>query len=254
VAAATAGGTLSAMASATPPHDPGTVRYFDEHAPEYSVDRLAFAASAIAELAKEGASLVDLGCGAGNTLAHLVEATPVSDVVGVDVSQTLLDRCRDDVGCPVVLGSIVDPELAGILGRRFDFAVVAAVLHHLIGPTRARSREYARAAVRNALALLEPGGHLVVVEPVFAPRLVMDGVFYVKQAISSVTSRRVFIGDNYWTNFGAPVVSYYGNEELEALLEAEGAHVVDRDIVPQALGRLNLVLSKTNTTLIARAA
>ena len=242
------------MSPASAPHDAKTVRYFDDHAPEYSVDRLSFAAAAIARRAEPGQSLVDLGCGAGNTLAHLLRETPVTDVLGLDVSETLLERCRETVGCPVQLASIVDPDLPQVVGRRFDFAVVAAVLHHLIGPTRTRSRAYARAAVRNALALLEPGGHLVVVEPVFAPRLAMDGVFYVKQAISSITTRRVFVGEHYWTNFGAPVVSYYGNEELEAMLESEGARVVERDIVPEPMGRLNMVLSKTNTTLVARAA
>jgi SAM-dependent methyltransferase len=242
------------MSSAAAPQDAKTVRYFDEHAPEYSVERLEFAASAVAKRAGEGASLVDLGCGAGNTLAHMLEVTPVTDALGVDVSETLLERCRELAGCPTQVGSIFDPQLPAQIGRRFDFAVVAAVLHHLIGPTRSRSRAYARRAIRNALALLEPGGHLIVVEPVFAPRLAMDAVFYVKQAISSVTTRRVFVGDHYWTNFGAPVVSYYGNEELEAMLEGEGAHVVEREIVPEAMGSLNLILSKTNTTLVAQKA
>lgn len=241
------------MATGAAPHDAKTVRYFDDHAPEYSVGRLAFATRAIAERAEEGASLIDLGCGAGNTLAHMLEATPVTDAMGVDVSQNLLDRCKELAGCPTRLGSIVDPDLPTLVGRRFDFAVVAAVLHHLIGPTRARSRAYARQAIRNALALLEPGGHLIVVEPVFAPRLAMDVVFYVKQAVSSITTRRVFVGDNYWTNFGAPVVSYYGNEELAAMLEGEGAEIVARDIEPEPMGKLNLVLSKTNTTLVAQA-
>jgi SAM-dependent methyltransferase len=244
---------VSGMVQGAPPHDPKTVRYFDEHAPEYSVGRLEFATRAIRERASEGQSLIDLGCGAGNTLAHVVAETPVSDVMGVDVSETLLARCRELVGCPTRMGSIVDPALPELIGRRFDFAVVAAVLHHLIGPTRARSRAHARAAIANAIALLEPGGHLIVVEPVFAPRLAMDALFYVKQAVSSVTTRRVFLGDHYWSNFGAPVVSYYGNEELEAMVEGEGARIVARDIVPDPMGRLNLVLSKTNTTLVAQA-
>ena len=47
------------------------------------------------------------------------------------------------------------------------------------------------------------------------------------------------------------VVSYYGNEELEGMLEAAGAHVVARDIQREDIGRLELVLRKTNTTLVA---
>lgn len=242
------------MATGAASEDPKTVRYFDEHAPEYSVERLAFATRAVAQRARPGASLVDLGCGAGNTLAHLIEHTPVTDAVGVDVSATLLARCREYAGCETRLGSIFDPALPAAIGRRFDFAIVAAVLHHLIGLTRARSRAHARQAVRNALALLEPGGHLIVVEPVFGPRLAMDALFYVKQAVSSVTTRRVFVGDHYWTNFGAPVVSYYGNAELEAMITGEGAEIVEREVLPEDMGRLDLVLAKTNTTIVARAA
>src|SRR3954453_13205809 len=45
VAAAPAGpaGSVERMSTGAAPHDPKTVRYFDEHAPEYSVERLAFA-------------------------------------------------------------------------------------------------------------------------------------------------------------------------------------------------------------------
>jgi SAM-dependent methyltransferase len=242
------------MPSGSVSHDEKTVRYFDTEHPEYSVKRLSFAAQAIAERTDAGSSLVDLGCGAGNTLAYLVEATPVRDVVGVDVSTQLLERCRQAVDCPVYRASIVDDDLATILGRTFDVAVVAAVLHHLIGRTRAGSRAYARAAIRNALRLLNPGGHLVIVEPILYPRLAMDAVFYVKKALSSVTDRRIFFGDNYWTNFGAPVVSYYGNLELQKMVEDEGGRVVARDIEPEHLGRAGALITKTNTTLVADVA
>lgn len=242
------------MSHSSVSHDEKTVRYFDAHAPEYSIDRLAFAAEVIAQHADADSSLIDLGCGAGNTLAYLVETTPINDVVGVDVSEGLLERCREQVQAPVHLASILDDDLESIVGRKFDVAVVAAVLHHLIGPTRARSRGHAQAAIRNALRLLNPGGHLVIVEPSFGPRLVLDGVFYVKKALSSVTNRRVFVGDNYWTNFGAPVVSYYGNHELQSMVEQEGGRVVASKIGPESLGRLDAVITKSNITLIAQVA
>jgi SAM-dependent methyltransferase len=242
------------MAGGSVSHDEKTVRYFDTEHPEYSVARLSFAAQAIAERTDARSSLVDLGCGAGNTLAYLVEATAVRDVVGVDVSPRLLERCRAAVECPVHLASIVDDDLATLLGRTFDVAVVAAVLHHLIGRTRAGSVTYARKAIRNALRLLNPGGHLVIVEPTLHPPLAMDAVFYVKKALSSVTDRRIFFGDNYWTNFGAPVVSYYGNVELQKMVEDEGGRIVARDIVPEHLGRASTLITKTNTTLVAEVA
>ena len=235
------------------PRDLKTERYFDAHVPEYSHDRLDFAARTIAELGGgPGRSLVDVGCGAGNTLRHVREETGIDDCFAIDVSPNLLERAREATGCEAIVGSILDDELPHKVGRRFDFAIIAAVLHHLIGPTRGGSRALARRAVNNALEMLEPGGHLVVVEPIYYPRVAMDALFYVKKAFSALTTNRVEVG-GYWNNIGAPVVSYYTNEELEDMVRAGGrAEVVAREIEPEALGRLNAVLNKTNTTIVVR--
>jgi SAM-dependent methyltransferase len=235
------------------PRDLKTEQYFDEHVPEYSNERLAFTARAISDLGGgPGSSLVDLGCGAGNTLRFVREETGITDCFAIDVSANLLEKARESIECEAMVGSILDRSLPEKVGRQFDFAVIAAVLHHLIGPSRSASRELARRAVDNGLAMLKPGGHLIVVEPIFYPRVVMDGLFYVKKAFASVTTSRVQLG-GYWNNIGAPVVSYYTNEELEEMVVAGGrGEVVMRDIDPEGLGRLNAVLNKTNTTMVVR--
>jgi SAM-dependent methyltransferase len=232
--------------------DHATEHYFDHHVPEYSAERLAFAARTLRELAPEQATLVDLGCGAGNTLAFLREQVPLGDCLAVDVSPNLLARAREATGCETFEGSLMDPALPERIGRRFDVAVIAAVLHHLIGATRAESRALARGAVDIALRLLHPGGLLVVVEPVYYPPLAMDALFYVKKLFTRLSSGRIGLGD-YWWNIGAPVVSYYTNEELQEMVTAGGrAELVARDIDPAPLGRLGALLSKTNTTLVVR--
>jgi SAM-dependent methyltransferase len=240
--------------SSDTPRDLKTERYFDEHVPEYGEVRLAFAARALADLAKDGErlSVVDLGCGAGNTLAYLQQQAPIGSCYAVDVSPNLLALTAERTGAETMLGSLLDPELPAKIGRTFDVAVIAAVLHHLIGPTRRASRALAVGAVRNAMDLLKPGGHLVVVEPIFYPRVLMTGVFYVKKALSSLSDQRITLG-NEWNNLGAPVVSYYGNEDLEDILTEGGAGpLVAADREPERLGPLNAVLNKTNTTLVAQ--
>lgn len=235
-------------------NDAKTVAYFDDLVPDYGDARLGFAATVIAERARVGASLIDLGCGTGKALRFLSDATGITDLVGVDVSQKSLAVTRERVGCDVQLGSIVDPGLATKVGRPFDFAVVAAVLHHLIGRTRSESRSFAQQAVHNAMSALKPGGHLLVFEPVWYPRVAMDALFYVKKMVSSVTPNRVSLLDT-WNNIGAPVVSYYSNEELLRMVTDQGRGVVvAKDIDPDDLGRLNLVFNKTNTTILVRNA
>ena len=193
------------VASAAP-RDEATLRYFDTHTPEYDVSRLGRAADAIARRADESSSLIDLGCGAGNTLRFLMERTGIREIAGVDVSPRYLVLTHEEVGCPVYEGSVLDEAFVTGIGRRYDFAVVAAVLHHLIGRTRSASRARAELAISNALRLLRPGGFLVVVEPVWYPSLAMDGLFYVKKALTAVTSERVSILGE-WNNIGPPVVS-----------------------------------------------
>jgi SAM-dependent methyltransferase len=241
------------VSSAPRIEDVSTAEYFDRHVPHYSVERLEPTADFVRAHTRPGASLVDLGCGAGNTLAYLKETTGIEDVAGVDVSVNLLERTREAVGCPTYHGSIFDRDFVQGLGRKFDFAVLAAVLHHLIGRTRKESRQLVRQALANAAELLEPGGHLIVVEPIFYPSRAMDAVFYLKKAVSTVTPRRVGIG-GYWNNIGAPVVSYYTNEELADMVRrTAGLEIAATTIKPDHLGPVvDLVLRKTNTTLVAR--
>jgi 2-polyprenyl-3-methyl-5-hydroxy-6-metoxy-1,4-benzoquinol methylase len=234
------------------PRDVKTAAYFDEQVHDYSVGRLSFAAEAIARRADAGASLLDIGCGTGNTLQYLGQAAGIEDLYGIDVSATCLETVRERIGCPVWHGSVLDDDLVERVGRRFDFVVLAAVLHHLIGPTRRASKGYASLAVHRGLDLLEPDGHLVVHEPIFYPRAAMDGVFYVKKALTGITSRRVELGGT-WNNIGAPVVSYLTNEELIRMVEADGrAEIVEQEIVPDDSVSLSSLISKTNTTLVAR--
>jgi SAM-dependent methyltransferase len=235
--------------------DPATVAYFDDYAPEYSVGRLEFAADVIRRRGAPGASLIDLGCGVGNTLAYVKETTQVGEIAGLDVSAKCLEKTAARLDCATYQGSVFDPAFIREIDRRFDFVVVAAVLHHLIGPTRNASRSYARMALRNAVAMLEPGGHLIVVEPIFYPSLAMDAVFYLKKAVSRVSARRIPIM-GYWNNIGAPVVSYYTNEELATMLAGAGAlTIVEQDIQDAPMGPLlGRLLRKTNTTMVARLA
>ena len=235
--------------------DTDTVAYFDNHVPEYSVGRLAHPAAFISENGGASASVVDIGCGAGNTLAYMGDATGATELCGIDVSANLLERTHEEVpGCETHLGSILDTELLDAIGReRFDFAVIAAVLHHLIGRTRRESHRRAELAVTNALELLKPGGHLIVVDEGFSPPRAVDAVFYVKKAVTRLTSRRVgILGE--WNNIGPPVVSYYTNEQLVEMVQARGAaELVNQVREPAHLGRgVNILLSKTDITLISR--
>jgi SAM-dependent methyltransferase len=233
--------------------DAATIAYFDEHVPEYEHERLEFAGRFIRYHTQPGASLIDLGCGVGNVLDFLKRTAGIAEVVGVDVSENCLARTRERVVCETFRGSIFDPVFVATIERRFDFAVLAAVLHHLIGRSRKHSRRYAELALQNAASLVKPGGYVIVHEPIFYPPSAMTGMFYLKKAVSQLSTRRVGIG-GYWNNIGAPVVSYYTNEQLEEMVSCTPSlAVTERNVEPESLGPLlDRMLRKTNTTLVAR--
>ena len=235
--------------------DPKPEAYFDTWTPEYDATRFAPAVEWIRRLAGEGSTLVDVGCGSGNVLAYLRAETGLGRLAGMDVSPRCLERTRLRVGCETHQGSILDAGLVERLAGRFDFAVLGAVLHHLVGRTRRASRERARLALAHAVSLVRPGGHVIVHEPVFYPPWAMDLVFHAKRVASALTSRRLELFDP-WNNLGAPVVSYYTGEELQQMVaEDPRAELLDLRSVPaylSSLQRAACIRRREDATLVVR--
>ena len=233
--------------------DQETTAYFDQHVPEYSLRHARRAVQLICAAGPRDASLVDIGCGVGTVLASLAtKATGISRLVGFDVSSACLEETRQKVDAELHQVSITDSAAVGRFRGQFDFALMAAVLHHLVGPTRRRSRRVAETAIANSLVLLKPGGYLVIAEPTFAPSAPLGALFWAKRMSARMTSRRLPIG-GYWNNLGPPIVSYYSPDQLHALVGGLPAEIVFSDSVPQRLNRLGQTLvAKTNTTMMIR--
>ncbi|MCX6640430.1 MAG: methyltransferase domain-containing protein [bacterium] len=236
-------------------YDRHTEAYFDQLTPEYSPNRLAFAIEFISRQSSQNLSLIDLGCGTGNILEHLQKSTKIQQFCGVDLSEKYLELVRQKLDCRTVKGSVLDPALPDLVAETFDVALLAAVLHHLVGRTRRQSRQLAAAALQNALRVLKPGGYLIVLEPVFYPNLMMDVVFYLKKLVTSVTSRRIGLF-GYWNNIGAPVVSYFTNERLRQMIEQTGGcEIVEFELRERKLTRLMraaFITRNTDTTVVIR--
>lgn len=234
--------------------DADTVAYFDSHVPDYDPGRLELTAAYLREHADSRSTLIDLGCGVGNTLAFLAEETPIETFTALDVSQNCLDQTTDLVACTPVLGSAVDATVAEGLRDQFDFAILSAVLHHLVGPTRKQSRQNAVDAVRNALTMLKSDGTLLIHEPVFEPKVAMDAVFWAKRALSRISGNRRVPILGYWGNLGAPVVSYYSDDELGRLIAEGGGRIVEHHNEAETLdGIMDRFLDRASVTVAVRA-
>ncbi len=235
--------------------DQATVEYFEQHAHDYSASRLRPAVAFVKKHMSQDASLIDIGCGSGNVLAHIARTTRISNLVGLDVSERCVELTRQKVAAEVYRASVLDVATVDRFRGRFDFAVLAAVLHHLVGPTRRRSQHAASQAVSNAVQLVKPGGYLIVMEPTFTPAAPVFALFWAKTMLAKIFRRRLPVGD-YWNNIGAPVVSYYSSNQVLAMLRSSAvAEVVQVENIPQQLSTLaDLLLSKSNTTIVARRA
>jgi tRNA (cmo5U34)-methyltransferase len=110
-------------------------------------------------------SLLDIGCGAGNYSLRLLDSLPnVRQLTLMDLSEPMLDRARQRLlsARPALqLETMQSDVRESDLGReRFDFAVAAAVFHHLRGEGEWRM------VFRKVHDALKPGGALWIVDMV----------------------------------------------------------------------------------------
>ena len=195
-----------------------TLSYFDNNTPNYTAKRYKAIIDFINQQNKENASLIDVGCGDGTVLKAFKDETTLSHFVGMDISNNYLELTEKKVGCDTFNGSILDDDLVEKIEKKFDYVIVGAILHHLIGDNRKESKALAKKALKNAFELLSPSGHLIIAEPTYSPQKSMDKVFNVKNFITRFTDDRINIL-GYENNIGAPVVSYYDKEILMDMMK-----------------------------------
>jgi SAM-dependent methyltransferase len=115
----------------------------------------------------EGLRVLDLGCGAGQ-LAHYLATTGAAEVVGVDVSERMLDLARAKWVHPRVTYYRAAIEEVAFPSARFDLVVSSLVLHYI--------DDYP-GVVQRIAGWLAPGGVLAysTEHPIFTARLPGDG-------------------------------------------------------------------------------
>lgn len=107
--------------------------------------------AAVAGVAPVGATLLDIGCGAGAFL-RIARAAGYR-VTGLELNASLAQRARDTSGAEVVVG---DAGCTTLAGRRFDVVTVLDLIEHVPDPV---------GVLRRCADALTPGGHLVVYTP-----------------------------------------------------------------------------------------
>jgi 2-polyprenyl-3-methyl-5-hydroxy-6-metoxy-1,4-benzoquinol methylase len=102
----------------------------------------------------KGLSLLDVGCAYGPFLA--AAKSRGQETYGLDVSEEAAAYVRGKLGIPAVAGDFVDPIVAASFGGPFDALSMWYVIEHF---------ERLDKALRNAAALVRPGGILALSTP-----------------------------------------------------------------------------------------
>lgn len=235
--------------------DRQTVDYFNKQVTEYSLGRFDYVLHFLNQHANRDHSFLDIGCGVGNILELVRRETPIERVAGIDAAEKCVEKTRERLKCHAFVGSILDTDFIDSLEQRFDFALIASVLHHLVGNSREESIRNAEIAVGNCLKLMSPGGHLFVFEPGVYPAWTAAALFHTKRFFTRFTSRRIQLFDK-WNNIGAPVISYYTDVQLTDMARRQpgcdvvGQHVGDMHV--NFLWRVCGITRRINTTLVVR--
>ena len=109
----------------------------------------------------DGAVVLDIGSGSGNSVLPCLDLLETALIVAIDISpkllkilqRTLISNQRNESRVALVC---MDATRSPFNTSCFDLVIGAAILHHLIDPT---------AALLTASKVLKPGGHAIFFEP-----------------------------------------------------------------------------------------
>jgi tRNA (cmo5U34)-methyltransferase len=125
--------------------------------------------------AQPGSSVADLGWSTGTTMALLCQALPDPQVrmVGFDLSEAMLDKCRENLGR---LGLMERCQLRQQdLHQEFDLSDASVVIMNytlqFIRPL------YRDTLIRNIFQALRPGGCLLLSEKILSPDPVLNSLY-----------------------------------------------------------------------------
>lgn len=115
----------------------------------------------------DGGRGIEIGCGAGDVVADLLESTPLAEAVGLDPGATLIDLARERFGSTAGLSFVEgDARATEFEDGSFDLVVFHTTLCHVPG---------ADTALAETFRILRPDGQLAIFDGDYATITVAVG-------------------------------------------------------------------------------
>lgn len=144
-------------------------------------------------------AILDVGCGDGKITAAMARALPDAEIVGVDISPSMIDFANTAFASYPSLSFFVQGAAQVNFHEKFDLITSFTVMQWVLEQKQALER-FEKA--------LKPGGRLCIQMPTGLP----DAM---EKALSKTISSRKW--EKYFTQFSAPW-KFYGPEEYRGLL------------------------------------
>ena len=189
--------------------------------------------------------LLDVGCGSGAFLNAALEKQAISEGVGMDISMNMLPDDENDY----LLGDAQAPPFDE---TTFDFVHLDCVLHHIVGGTRAGSKQRATDTLSSLIDTLTVSGALLITERIHTPHVgsqkilsdvIFNGLKYGSQSLEPI---------HHNIRRNQPPISFYGEQELVEMIRDAGGVVerISASDVPDIPFVQSLIMSKSERTNI----
>lgn len=113
-----------------------TIETYNLHVSSYENKFMDFASYAkrikiFCDSLEPGASILDVGCGPGNVEKLLVESGKEFEILGIDLSNEMINHARANIVSPRVKFVVGDIRDMGLEGKRYDAVIASFCLPHL---------------------------------------------------------------------------------------------------------------------------